>query len=132
MQKYLKTISDLFAIYEGPSHGNGAKITGQLVTDYEALEACLADFAPVIDAHAEESADWQYLKIHQEYVRNLAKVLSLTQQADYAGAKAEIANMLDHLNRNELFIQKVMDCNKAKMHWERRLDPAKCLSTDVM
>lgn len=136
VQKYLKTISDLFAIYEGPSHGNGAKITGDLVTDYEALEACLADFAPVIDANAEISApwqnDWQQLKIHQEYVRNLAKVLSLTQKADYAGAKAEIANMLDHLNRNELFIQKVMDCNKAKMHWERRLDPAKCLSTDVM
>ena len=43
-----------------------------------------------------------------------------------------IAGMIDHINRNELFIQKVMDGNKAKMHWERRLDPKKCLATDVM
>lgn len=136
VQAYLQTISRLFAIYEGPSHGNGAKITGDLVTDYAALEKCLADFAPIIDAHAEVSApwqkDWQYLQIHAEYVRNLAKVLQLTQNADYEGAKAEIANMIDHINRHELFIQKTMDGNKAKMHWERRLDPKKCLSTDVM
>jgi hypothetical protein len=136
VQTYLQTISRLFAIYEGPSHGNGAKVTGDLVTDYAELEKCLADFAPIIDAHAEVSApwqeDWKYLQVHAEYVRNLAKVLQLTQNADYEGAKAEIANMIDHINRNELFIQKTMDGNKAKMHWERRLDPKKCLSTDVM
>lgn len=106
------------------------------MTDYAELEKCLTDFAPIIDAHAEVSApwqeDWKYLQIHAEYVRNLAKVLQLTQNADYEGAKAEIANMIDHINRHELFIQKTMDGNKAKMHWERRLDPKKCLSTDVM
>lgn len=136
VQDYLQTISDLFAIYEGPSHGNGAKIRGDLVKDYDALKACLADFAPVIDAHMSEDApwqeDWQYLKVHAEYVKNLAHVLKLTQQQEYEDAKAAIAQMLDHINRNELSIQKVMDGNKAKMHWERRLDPNKCLSTDVM
>ena len=136
VQKYLQTISRLFAIYEGPSHGNGAKITGDLVEDYAALDACLKEFAPVIDAHAKGEepwcVDWQYLQVHAEYVKHLAEVLKLTQQGKYEEAKSAIAGMIDHINRNELFIQKVMDGNKAKMHWERRLDPKKCLATDVM
>ena len=136
VQQYLRKISDLFAIYEGASHGNGAKIFGDLVRDYDALEACLAEFAPVIAAHAKADApwsvDWQQLQYHQEYVRDLAHVLKLTQNQDYAAAEQAIATMLDHVNRNELAIQKTMDCNKTKMHWERRLDPKKCTSTDVM
>ena len=90
----------------------------------------------MIDAHVKGDApwcvDWQYLQVHAEYVKNLAEVLKLTQQGKYEEAKSAIAFMIDHINRNELFIQKVMDGNKSKMHWERRLDPKKCLSTDVM
>ena len=136
VQQYLRKISDLFTIYEGPSHGKGAKISGDLVSDYGALEQLLADFAPIIDAHAEADApwsiDWQQLQVHRQYVRNIAKMLRLTQDRDYEGAKVATDEMLDHINRNELAIQKTMDGNKTKGHWERRLDPAKCNTTDVM
>lgn len=135
VQQYMKQLSELFAIYEGPSHGKGAKISGDLVRDYDALTRCVEAFRPIIDAHAEAdqvwSVDWQQLQIHSSYVLNLAQVLKLTQQKDYDGAKAAIAKMLDHINRNELIIQKTMNGNKAKMHWERRLDPKKCSSTNV-
>lgn len=136
VQQYLKQISDLFTIYEGPSHGSGAKITGDLVKDYDALTRCVTEFRPVIQAHADAGAvwsnDWLQLLVHSQYVLDLAEVLKLTQHEDYAAAREAIAAMLDHINRNELIIQKTMDCNKTKMHWERRLDPKKCLTTDVM
>jgi hypothetical protein len=135
VQQYLREISRLFKIYEGPSHGNGAKIRGQLV-DFEAVQQLVASFRPVIDAHADAkecwSEDWQFLQVHCGYVLALAEALKRTQEEDFTGAKESIAQMLDHVNLHELFIQKVMDGNKAKMHWERRLDPKKCLSVDVM
>ena len=136
VRQYMQTISRQFAIYEGPSHGRGAKIDGALCRDYGALEQCVAEFAPVIDRHcntgASWSADWQMLKIHSQYVLTLARALELTQSGDDEGAHSAIQEMLDDLNRNELTIQKVMDGNKAKMHWNRRLDRTKCCAVDVL
>ncbi len=133
---YMKKISELFRIYEGPSHGFGAKITGDLCESYAELTQLVENFRPVIDEHAAAgqvwSNDWVQLQVHADYVLALAKALELTQQKNHEEAKQAIAQMLDILNRNELIIKKTMDCNKAKMHWERRLDPKKCQSVDVM
>ena len=62
---------------------------------------------------------------------------ALSQMRDYgsallAGAQAAIAKMLDAINREEWSIQQVMDGNKAKMHWRRRLDRSKCTRVDVL
>lgn len=136
VEQYLKQISNLFNIYEGPSHGKGANIDGQLCRDYDELNQCLVNFRPIIDRHAEEntpwSEDWRHLQVHSDYVIALAKALWLTQQQNYEGAQDAVKVALDYLNMNELAIQKVMDGNKAKMHWNRRLDPQKCRSIDVM
>lgn len=72
------------------------------------------------------------MQVHSDYVIALAKALWLTQQQNYEGAQDAVKVALDYLNMNELAIQKVMDGNKAKMHWNRRLDPQKCRSIDVM
>ena len=132
----MQTISCQFAIYEGPSHGRGAKIDGQLCQNYRDLEQCVAEFAPIIDkycgADAPWSADWQILKMHSQYVLTLAKALELTQSGDDAGAQDAIREMLDDINQNELALQKVVDGNKMKMHWSRRLDRSKCCAVDVL
>ena len=54
------------------------------------------------------------------------------RMGDDVGAQSAIEKMLDDINRNEMTIQKVMDGNKAKMHWNRRLDRAKCTKVDVL
>ena len=94
------------------------------------------DFKPIIDRHCgdhdPQHSDWQILQIHARYVLQLLQALSLAQTGDDIGAQAAITQMLDDINRNELTIQKVMDGNKAKMHWNRRLDRAKCSRVDVM
>lgn len=136
VREYMKQISDMFAIYTGPSHGLGAKIDGDLVTDYIQLTKCIEDFRPIIAGKCQEGTpwceDWKHLAIHSQYVLALADALCLTQIGKHSEAKAAIAQMLDIVNRNELALQKVMDGNKAKMHFERRLDPEKCRSVDVM
>ena len=136
VRRYMQTISCQFAIYEGPSHGRGAKIDGQLCQNYRDLEQCVAEFAPIIDkycgADAPWSADWQILKMHSQYVLTLAKALELTQSGDDAGAQDAIREMLDDINQNELALQKVVDGNKMKMHWGRRLDRSKCCAVDVL
>ena len=136
VRQYMQTLSQQFAIYEGPSHGQGAKIDGVLCHDYQRVRQCIEDFKPIIDRHCgdhdPQHSDWQILQIHARYVLQLLQALSLAQTGDDIGAQAAITQMLDDINRNELTIQKVMDGNKAKMHWNRRLDRAKCSRVDVM
>ena len=136
VRRYIQTISELFAIYEGPSHGRGAKIEGALCRDYAQLRQCVLAFRPIIDSHCDNNApwraDWQILKIHSQYVLQLSKALEQTQSGDDTGAQETIGKMLDEINRNELTIQKAVDGNKAKMHWNRRLDRSKCTQVDVL
>jgi hypothetical protein len=100
------------------------------------LEQCIAEFAPIIDRHcsadAPWSADWQILKMHSQYVLTLAKALEFAQNGDDEGAHSAIQEMLDDINQNELTLQKVVDGNKMKMHWNRRLDRSKCCTVDVL
>ena len=72
------------------------------------------------------------LRIHARYVLQLLQALEFTQKGDDMRAQIAIEKMLDDINRNELTIQKVMDGNKAKMHWSRRLDRSKCTRVDVL
>ena len=136
VRRYMQAISQQFAIYEGPSHGRGAKIEGQLCKDYQALARDIAEFSPVIDRNCKDgalwSAEWEILKVHSDYVKTLASALALTQGGDDAGAHHAIQEMLDALNQKELALQKVFDGNKAKMHWGRRLDRSKCSAVDVL
>ena len=136
VRQYMQTLSQQFAIYEGPSHGRGAKIDGMLCRDYQRVRQCVEDFQPVIDRHCGDNSlqhrDWQMLRIHARYVLQLLQALEFTQKGDDVRAQIAIEKMLDDINRNELTIQKVMDGNKAKMHWNRRLDRAKCTKVDVL
>ena len=136
VRQYLQTLSRLFAIYEGPSHGQGAKIDGILCRDYQQARQCIKSFQTVIAGHCEAPSpqlpDWQILRIHAHYALQLLQALELTQHGDDAGAQAAIEKMLDAINREEWSIQQVMDGNKAKMHWTRRLDRSKCTQVDVL
>ena len=136
VRQYMQTLSRQFAIYEGPSHGQGAKIDGALCRDYQLVRQWVEDFRPVIDRHCEDRGlqqrDWQMLQIHAQYVLQLLQALELTQMGDDVGAQTAIEKMLDDINRNEMTIQKVMDGNKARMHWNRRLDRSKCTKVDVL
>ena len=76
--------------------------------------------------------DWQILRIHGNYALQLLQALELAQHGDDADAQAAIAKMLDDINREEWSMQQVMDGNKAKMHWSRRLDRSKCTQVDVL
>ena len=135
VRQYMLTLSRQFTIYEGPSHGRGAKIDGMLCRDYQRARRCVEEFQPVIARHCGDDGpqrwDWQILQIHARYVLRLLQALELTQMGDDTGAQSAIERMLDDINRNELTIQKVMDGNKAKMHWDRRLDRSKCSVEDV-
>lgn len=136
VRQYMQKISRLFDIYEGPSHGRGAKIDGVLCHDYDGLRQWIEDFAPVIARHCEEktvwSCEWALLQIHGQYVQNLAEALRLTQQQNGAAARTAVEKLLDHINQHELVAQKVVDGNKIAMHWRRRLDPEKCRRVDVL
>ena len=136
VRQYLQTLSRLFAIYEGPSHGQGAKIDGVLCQDYQQARQCIESFLIVIAEHCEAPSpqlpDWQILRIHARYALQLLQALEFTQQGDADGAQAAIEKMLDNINREEWSIQQVMDGNKAKMHWSRRLDRSKCTRVDVL
>lgn len=136
VRQYMQTLSRQFAIYEGPSHGQGAKIDGVLCCDYQLVRQCVKDFQNVIDRHCGkdrlQNEEWQILQIHAQYVLQLLQALEFTQMGDDVGAQSAIEKMLDDINRNEMTIQKVMDGNKAKMHWNRRLDRAKCTKVDVL
>jgi hypothetical protein len=136
VRRYMQTISEQFSIYEGPSHGRGAKIIGTLCRDYEQVKQCVLAFQPIIDRNEQINApwhaDWQILRIHSQYVLRIAEALEQVQRGDDTGAQKTIAKMLDEINRNELTIQKAVDGNKAKMHWTRRLDRSKCMQVDVL
>ena len=84
------------------------------------------------EAPSPQLSDWQILRIHAHYALQLLQALELAQHGDDAGAQAAIAKMLDNINREEWSIQQVMDGNKAKMHWSRRLDRSKCTRVDVL
>ena len=96
----------------------------------------MKDFQNVIDRHCGKDSlqneEWQILQIQAQYVLQLLQALEFTQMGDDVGAQSAIEKMLDDINRNEMTIQKVMDGNKAKMHWNRRLDRAKCTKVDVL
>jgi len=136
VRAYMKQISDLFNIYEGASHGKGAKLGGGMVKDYGALKQLVASFLPIIHEHAAAgqvwSEDWQHLIVHAEYVLALADVFKLLDNKEYEAAAPAVQEMADILFRNELTVQKVVDPFKARSHWTRRLDPEKVLTTDVM
>ena len=84
------------------------------------------------EAPSPQLPDWQILRIHARYALQLLQALEFTQQGDADGAQAAIEKMLDNINREEWSIQQVMDGNKAKMHWTRRLDRSKCTQVDVL
>lgn len=136
VRSYMKEISNLFNIYEGASHGKGAKLGGGMVKDYAKLTQLVAGFLPIIHEHAAARAvwseDWQHLIVHAEYVLALADVFKMLDAGDYENAAPAVQEMADILFRNELTVQKVVDPFKARSHWTRRLDPEKVLVTDVM
>lgn len=130
VQQYMQKISDLFLLYEGPSHGNGAKIDPPLCRDYQALRKCVEDFDLVISRHIAapepQAAQWQLLRYHGMYVRKLSKALELLEQNEYASAKTCVEELVDWLNHLEPILQKVLDGFNTKKHLLRRLDPQKC------
>ena len=136
VQRYMQTVSQWFSLYEGPSHGRGAKIEGALCGDHEALAGCISEFIPIIEKNCcgetPWSEDWKILKMHSRYLCLLAEALLCTQKRDDAGAQAAIGEMLDYINQNEGTLQRVVDGNKMKMHWNRRLDRSKCCAVDVL
>ncbi len=133
---YMKQISALFNVYEGPSHGKGARLGAGMCRDHATLKQLVAEFLPTIHRHAAAgkvwSEDWQHLIVHAEYVLALADVFKLIAAGDFENAAPAVQEMADILFRNELTIQKVLDPFKARSHWTRRLDPEKVLVTDVM
>ncbi len=136
VQRYLKEISDLFALYEGPSHGPNTKIDGCLCKDYAALTRCVKTFLPVIEQQMhmanEWSKEWTNLHIHSEYVLALADALRFAEQRDYESVKAAVSKVVNIVYRNELVIQKVMDGYNTKKHWTRRLDPEQCRKAEYV
>ena len=133
---YLNQISEMFYLYEGPSHGRGARIEGKLCEDSEKIKAHVNGFKDTISRNSREdtacSAEWALLSYHGEYVIKLAEALKLTEEKDYEKAKGEIGELIDYLNRNETNVYCAIDVSRAKMHWLRRLDPEKCRNVDVM
>lgn len=129
-RKYLCMVSEHFSLYEGASHGSGAKIAGPLCGGYEDFQKRILDARQIIDQCAAQSSPWQeewkLLRFHTDYVLALAKAAELTDQKEYEKAKEVLTQMVDWLNRNELSMQPAMDCFNAKKHWLRRLDPEKC------
>jgi hypothetical protein len=129
-RKYLREISEKFHMYHGASHGNGAKIDGPLCCGYEDISQCVREAREIIDCHAAEESPWQeewkLLQYHTDYVLALAQAADLTDREVYEEAKQVLTQLVDQMNRNELFLQPAMDCFNAKKHWLRRLDPQKC------
>lgn len=129
-RNYLRMVSEHFSLYEGASHGIGAKIVGPLCGNYEDFKLEIQDFRHLINKLAEEESpyrmEWKLLRCHTDYVLFLAKAAELTDNKKYEEAKEVLTQMVDWLNRNELFVQPVMDCYNVKRHWLRRLDPEKC------
>ena len=80
------------------------------------------------------SADgsYEFTDAPYELSRGTDIILHITEEeAEYLGAY-KIREMLDDINQNELALQKVVDGNKMKMHWSRRLDRSKCCAVDVL
>ena len=129
-RKYLCAVSEHFSLYEGASHGSGAKIAGPLCGNNEEFRQYIREAQQIIDQCAAHSSPWQeewkLLRIHSDYVLALAEAAELTDQKEYEQAKEVLTQMVDWLNRNELSVQPAMDCFNAKKHWLRRLDPEKC------
>lgn len=136
VRAYLSAISEMFRLYEGPSHGRGARIEGKLCEDSEKIKALVNGFQDTVSRHSRKntacSPEWELLSFHGEYVIRLAEALRLTEEKDYEKAKEEIGKLIDYLNRNETKIYRAIDVSRAKMHWIRRLDPEKCKNVDVM
>ena len=135
VRDYLSEISGCFRLFDGPSHGKGARIRDVLMRPLQEIRDILARFQPLIRSRAAEDLprrrDWQILEAHAGYVERLAEVLTLLQGHKDDEAAELLEKMLDGLNRREAELQEALDMNKAQMHWRRRLSPAACETTDV-
>ncbi|MBQ9911328.1 MAG: DUF4838 domain-containing protein [Lachnospiraceae bacterium] len=136
VRAYLSAVSEMFRIYEGPSHGRGARIEGKLCEDSEKIKALVNGFQDTVSRNLRRntacSPEWELLSFHGVYVIRLAEALRLTEEKDYEKAKEAVGELIDYLNRNEMKIYRAIDVSRAKMHWMRRLDPEKCKNVDVM
>lgn len=122
---YLKIISDMILLYEGPAHGKNARVTGTLCKDYVMLRKEITDFQKVIERNAEHEnmwqEEWRNLQLHSSYVTLVLNALELQEQGKTEEARATIDEMLNMLERNEIRVQKVLDVHNARVQWKQRI-----------
>jgi hypothetical protein len=120
LREYLKQVSELFLLYEGPARGAKVRVEGQLCKDYEALEKVIDEFTPVIHRNMEQE-EWRFIQLHKEYMVSLMKVLKCLEEGRREEARTSLDALLDMLYQNEIELQKVMDARNMKNQWIRRL-----------
>lgn len=125
VHKYLKTVSEMILLYEGPAHGKKARVTGTLCKDYKAVVAEMENFRNIIDRNAAKEnvyqEEWKILRLHSSYVTMVLEALQLQEQGRTEEARTTINKMLNLLAQNEVSVQKVLDVHNAGVQWKQRI-----------
>lgn len=120
LQEYLKQVSDIILLYKGPARGSKVRVNGPLCKDYEALERLIEEFTPIILRNVEQE-EWQFIQLHQTYLRSLMETLQYMEAGNKEKTRATIDTLLDMLCHNEMKVQKVMDVRNMNIQWKKRL-----------
>ncbi len=120
LREYLKQVSDMFLLYEGPANGEKVRVDGPLCKDYKELEELIEKFAPIISRNVEQE-EWQFIQFYQEYLHSLMTTLQYLESGQDEQAKASMDELLDMLCQKEMEVQKVMDERNMDIQLKRRL-----------
>ena len=122
---YLKAVSELFTLYDGPAFHGVQTAPGPFCLDYARLDALATAFAPFARARAASggpcAALWGQLALHTEYVRLYAAALERARAGDAEGNGRAVEALFDWMRRHELELQGALDVDNALRVLDRKL-----------
>ena len=111
VRDFMKILSELMLVYNNPARN---VVKAPYCSDYEAVYAAIENFKPVIERNAAKAdvyqEDWQLLALHNEYATLFVKTFELMEKGEEEAYKEKANEFVDFLRRNELFAQKVLEC----------------------
>ena len=125
VQTYLKEISDLMLIYNGPAFGDLENEYGPFCKDYAAVRKVIADFQAVIADNLAHQAgacrkEWEVLQFHAAYASLFITCFEHRERRESEACEQAVHELLDLVNRNEMKIQGIMDGDNLRTIFRRR------------